>query len=271
METEKENPFERFFKLLYSLMGLVMTGARKIDWLCNQLQQIVNIPQPHKVFGMTIPDYWAAVERWNRQKPLNQGERIMEAVGPFYNKRPPTLFYSLKKPIDVHELFRVVHQGLFWIGMSGVQVVHEMPTPPNNSEWKYLSWRLNEWMIQAPEFSYNFLKLTGKHPVQIPPGFGTAANMFAAMDALRTNVVREVFNEPLDLSGKPHVPLPEDHFQLLIEMQAMIEAAVWFKAIGYQRTDAMDALLKLYRDGNFPVAINTRTNKVLVFCKREKE
>lgn len=263
------NQYERFFGLQTSLLGLVMSRARKIGWICDQLQKIVDMPQPHNVFGMSINDYWAAVERWNRQKPLNQGERIMEAVGPFYNRRPSTLFYSLKNPIDAHELYTLVHQGLFWAGMSGVTVVHEMPASPNSSEWKYLSWHLNEWMIQAPEFNYNFLRQTGtSSPVQLPPDFGTAANMFAAMEILRTKVVREVFNEPLDFSGKTRIPIPESQLQLLIEMQAMIEAAVWFKAIGYKRADAMSALLALYRNGNFPVAIN-RNGKVLVLCKQK--
>jgi hypothetical protein len=259
-----ENQFERFFKLHDSLVGLVMSGAREPQWLCDQLQKIVDIPQPHVVFRMTIPEYRAAVQRLDKLRPLNRGEQILEAVGPFYKERPRSL--SAKKALPEQELFDSIHRGVFWSGLSGVRIVHEVPVPSENPNWQSFSQLLNGWMLR--EFGYDFLgHLKDSCSLRVPTGLGDFSGLCSAMDALKNLVLCEVFSEPMDFS-RPQPLLPADRACLLWEMETMITAAAWFKAIGYQRADVMESLLQLYRRGNFPLVIDTRDNKVHVYCSK---
>lgn len=254
-----ENQYERFFKLLHSLLGLVMSGARKVDWLNGKLQTIVDTPQPHKVFGMTVEEYWEAVGKLSKEYPINRGEQIMEVIGHFCKTKAGWFFPSLQ--LDENILAEEVYKALFWLGTAGIKVVHEVPTESSSFHW--LRATLNNWMLS--ELGYNFYQQSKTTQIQFPLKFKSPEILFRAIDHLRATVQKVALVEPVELEGPSQ---NTGQLALLVEMEDMITAAAWFKVIGYERADAMQGLLNLYLKGNYPVGIDTRDNKVLVYCRR---
>ncbi len=110
MVSSRLNPYERFFTLLYSLLGLVMSGARNIGWLNDKFQEIVNLPKPKE---LEVPGYSPAalkdlVSWWNDKFPRS-GSAIVTAIGPLLSEETK---FRLKRPGN--NIGTLAQKAIFW-------------------------------------------------------------------------------------------------------------------------------------------------------------
>lgn len=117
MVSSQLNPYERYVTLQDSLTGLVMSGARDIEWVNSQLQIIIGKPRPQfEVRGVDQKRAEELLAFWHERFP-RRGRAILELLGPFYTSE---LSFALKPPVS--DLGSMAEHAVFWRTISGVQV-----------------------------------------------------------------------------------------------------------------------------------------------------
>ncbi len=89
MESSTINPYERFFKLSYSILAIGMRGIGAVDWINAGLQNMVDASQK-----TNFSDFAMATKRWEQWFPGREA-MIMNLVGRFY---APNLSFKLRPP-----------------------------------------------------------------------------------------------------------------------------------------------------------------------------
>lgn len=76
-----KNPWERYVALQDSLTGLVMSGARSIEWVNERLQTLLDLPRPRVVPALPEEEELRLQRLFDAQFP-RRGWDILEALAP---------------------------------------------------------------------------------------------------------------------------------------------------------------------------------------------
>lgn len=253
------NAWERNSKLYYTLIGLVMSGARSIGWLNERLQAIVDEPNPiYQIPGLPRDFIRKLVEHWDRLLP-SKGHSAVELVGPFFS---PELSFKLRPAAE--NLIERVHEAIFWLDW-GCPVVHTTPSAlasrgPNleRSRFQYGFQEVAGWLL--PE---DLLQIFWPLPVEVR-GFG-----YRSLDEKLRNCLWDslwdYYEEAFEDERVEETPL----HVLGDNLRVSLLYALGYLEAGDNRRD-FRPLLELWRSGNLPLGLDHEGN-FWVLCAEPEE
>lgn len=238
------HPYERGFKLVYLMMGLVVKEARSIYWFNQNLQRLVDEPPPFKQMGIALETYSEQMAWWE-EKIRGKGYLVMEVIGQFYN---PALAFNLTQASSmIHLKMRSAAWWIDWAGdmktLRAAQVDFKGPVyQPHKPPPLTLSYDLGRYLNIGDGFSWN-------------DAVGTTRDQFETWMSfcLRDNLMRAMPREANDFQKG----FLTDELIRLLALAVALKLADWPKGL--------DALLQLWREGTIPYLIYD--DRVWCWCK----
>lgn len=235
------NPYERSFKLLYSLLGMVVSGAKTIYWLNDGWQRMVNEPKPHEVFKIALEKYRAEVEFWEERFP-EKGSAIVDIIGPFVS---PALHLGLE-PAD-GDLPQQATSAVFWYDQPREVVLEHV------------------WMASRGPAEYEY-PVSENFQTYLAVYQHSVSEDFRGIVALHQKLVGLLAERVL---GRVKKALPEEFSAdarkaLEEELLRQIGWAILYLLKGYKDKN-LQPLLGLWQTGRFPWIF--RHHKLCVLCE----
>lgn len=253
-ELKSVNPFERFFALLYSLLGLVMSGARGIGWLNDKIQEIIDQPKPIlEIEGIAKAQVEVIIRLWEERFP-RRGWAITKLLAPFYS---PYLCFEPKPPAP--DLEERVRKAVFWRRITGICVgIHKVNLGELSTQ-NYPNWQC--WLHEE------LLLLTGN----LYHDFGNRGFRSRIKDVLDSSLLFKIRaglekNEKKGgnwyFRGEAPWSLSKNmHNNIVVALEYAVAATIF-------RDYDLRPFLGLWLAGNLPVGF-TRNNKLILLCSGE--
>jgi len=298
--------YERFFKLLYSLMGFVMSNARPIEWLTDHFQRMVNEPNPVNtkipIQGRSEEEVRELILEWHRWYP--QGDvsaRVVNLLREFYSDTPVA---PLGQQFASERGFRAwVQEALFWLDIDAyvlatpdtIRLGGKLPSATrlprfacNSVEivrsvfgWEMTSF--GNWRRPHDEFhvySHGDPKVWKQAPLYLNLFGGTFNRRFyrgfgggiklgghGTTEGVDGVLKREIFPQL--------VAYDEEHDSnswtwlrgtVIRDLESAIVYTVWHEYC-YEKGAKFSRLLELYRAGLYPLGL-TNSNHVVILASR---
>lgn len=258
MASSRLNPYERFFTLLYSLLGLVMSGARSISWLNNKFQEVVDLPKPK---DLKIPGYHEGgvkdvVSWWNDKFPRS-GLSITLAIAPFLSTETS---FRLEKPRK--GILELARKGIFWKEVNGIDVrlhtvdIAELGTNSANEE-KYGNW--SHWLHEdLKPLIYELKAEYGRYPWD---------KIHLLSDVIYDRIREGFGRTPFPVPGHWYMKgSPWLSYHMEQNLEATMEYLIGAAVLGIDDFE-LNPLTELWLSGNLPVGF-TKDNKLILMCRK---
>lgn len=238
------SPYERFFKLLYSILGMVLSGAKPLTAVNEHFQELVDQPSPFKAEGVSEKQYLATVVSWMQAGFVHAAHRIVELLLPFYLKP----YAELRKTPASADLGDKVFSAVFWRKASTIEYVPDYYRENDNLRGIVsLTSSLNQYLLATEGYD-----LVGNRSLASKPAGKDFSQRLKTIQEIREMLQLHFFQGLATDDVWPH-------------LLTLLTGAVLFTAIDRDRHKDFRPLLELYLAGNRPCAVRGIT--IYVQCE----